>query len=389
MTTSTTPSTVSLSYTGVTGLTFTATTDQPLDGTGLWLEIFEVSHQVTIQYLAYCSSGTTCTSAPVIPSTSQATYVATLGSISNSYPPGGLVATSNSVTPPPWAISLTAGGSTLTATTNYDLSYGNWWIEVFDLTATSTITYLGYCHSGTTCTVGVGASGHQFIATAGSISNSFAPSPLLAVSNTVGTAGPTGAFETAGGSNQAELNACFTCAGDPFNTATGEFFVNETDLKVAGRGPGLDLTRSYSTQLSPYDGPLGPGWSFTYGMALSQDATTGAVTVHQENGSVVTFTPNGSGDYTAPTRVLAMVVHNTDGSWTYTRRARQIFGFDPAGRLSTVADLNGETVSVAHTTGGQITTVTDGPGRALAFTYNPNGRIATITDPAGRVVTYG
>ena len=56
---------------------------------------------------------------------------------------------------------------------------------------------------------------------------------------------------------------------------------------------------------------------------------SGIVTVHQENGSVVTFTPNGSGGYTAPTQVLATLVPNGDGSWTYTRRARQIFTFNP------------------------------------------------------------
>ncbi len=384
---------MSLSYTSVSGgLTFTATTDQPLGGTGLWVEIFEKTRPNTIQYLVYCSSGTTCVSGPVVPGTSQATYVATLGSISNSYPPGGLVATSNTVTPPAWAISLVASGSTLTATTNYNSSFGNSWIEIFDLTSTSEITYLGYCSATSTCTVGVGASGHRFIATAGSITNHFAPSPLYAVSNIVGagaTAGPTGAYETAGGGNAAELNQCFTCAGDPFNTSTGEFFDNETDLRVAGRGPGLAATRSYSSQLSPYDGPLGPGWSFSYGMTLFADPTSGVVSVHQENGSVVTFTPNGSGGYTSPPQVLATLVHNGDGSWTYTRRARQVFGFDSSGQLGTVGDLNGEMLTVAHTTGGQISTVTDGAGRPLSFTYNPAGRIATITDPAGRVAAYG
>jgi RHS repeat-associated protein len=394
------PTTVSLSYTSVNGgLILTATTDQPLEGTGLWVEIFESSYQHIIwdtQYLGWCNTGTTCTVGPAIPRTSQATYVATLGSIGNDYPPGVPVATSNTVTPPAWAVSLavsgtTVNGTTLTATTNYDLSYpyGNSYTELFDLTATGATTWLGWCKNGTTCTLGAGTSSHRFLATVGGLSNNPVPSPLLAVSNSVGTAGPTGAYETAGGGNEAELNACFSCAGDPFNTSTGEFFTNESDVKVAGRGPGLNVTRSYSSQLSPYDGPLGPGWSFTYGMALSQDPTSGLVTVHQENGSVVTFTPNGSGGYTAPTQVLATLVHNGDGSWTYTRRARQVFGFGSSGQLNTIRDLNGETVTVAHTTGGQISTVTDGAGRALTFTYNPAGRIATITDPAGRVAGYG
>ena len=46
----------------------------------------------------------------------QATYVATLGSISNTCPPGGLVASSNPVTPQPRAICLVASGTTTTNT---------------------------------------------------------------------------------------------------------------------------------------------------------------------------------------------------------------------------------------------------------------------------------
>ena len=129
----TAPSTVSLSYTGTSTLTFTATTDQPLDGTGLWVEIFEKTMPGGIQYLGWCNTGTTCVKGPAVPRTAQATYVATLGSIGNTYPPGGLVATSNTVTPPVWAISLAASGSSVTATTNYELSLsGNKWIEIFD-----------------------------------------------------------------------------------------------------------------------------------------------------------------------------------------------------------------------------------------------------------------
>jgi hypothetical protein len=56
----TAPTTVSVSYTGTTTLTFTATTDQPLDGGGLWVEIFEKIMQGGIQYLGGCNSRTAC-----------------------------------------------------------------------------------------------------------------------------------------------------------------------------------------------------------------------------------------------------------------------------------------------------------------------------------------
>lgn len=47
----TAPTTVSVSYAGTTTLTFTATTDQPSGGGGLWVEIFEKTMPGGIQYL--------------------------------------------------------------------------------------------------------------------------------------------------------------------------------------------------------------------------------------------------------------------------------------------------------------------------------------------------
>ena len=88
---------------------------KPLDGGGLWAEIFANTMPGRIQYLGGCSSRTTSFKGSAgLRAPAQATYVATLGSISNTCPPGGLVASSNPVTPQPWAICLAASGTTLT-----------------------------------------------------------------------------------------------------------------------------------------------------------------------------------------------------------------------------------------------------------------------------------
>jgi hypothetical protein len=46
-------------------------------------------------------------------------------------------------------------------------------------------------------------------------------------------------------------------------------------------------------------------------MSLSA-ASNGVVTLRQENGSRVTFTPTGTGGYSVPPRVLASLVKNAD-----------------------------------------------------------------------------
>ena len=52
-------------------------------------------------------------------------------------------------------------------------------------------------------------------------------------------------------------------------------------------------------------------------------------------------------------------------------------------------DRNGYATVLAYTVGGRLDTVTDEAGRTLSYRYTPEGRIASITDPLGRSVAYG
>ena len=379
--------TVTLAANITTSIGLTATSNYAATGT-TYLEIFDTAKvQTYITYLNFCNSGTTC-SATTVPQEKGATYIAVVThSPSNTYPPSSVLAASSPVTPPPWTVTLASSGSTLTATTNYAAG-SSVYVEIFDITKTQTyITYVRFCSSGTACTGTTSDPSHQFIATVGSISNYFPPNPIIALSNQTGTAGPTAPYETVAGSNPAEPNQCFECKGDPVNTSNGEFFENATDISVPGRGPGLAVSRAYSSQLASFDGPLGFGWSFNYNMALVVNSS-GTVDVHQENGSMVTFTPDLNGVYHAPARVLAALTHSPDGTWTYTRRAKDSFTFTSGGQLAQLSDLNGNTTTLARNGSGQLTTATDGSGRTLTFAYNTGGRIATVTDPAGQVVSY-
>src|SRR5206468_3853606 len=100
-----------------------------------------------------------------------------------------------------------------------------------------------------------------------------------------------------------------------------------------GRGVPLDFNRTYTSRNAAVDGPLGFGWTNSYNMSLAVDGA-GNVTISQENGATVTFAPNGVGGYTAPSRVLATLVHNGDGTFTFNRKTNQVsYGFSAAGQL--------------------------------------------------------
>jgi RHS repeat-associated protein len=164
------------------------------------------------------------------------------------------------------------------------------------------------------------------------------------------------------------------------------------------------LSETYNSLAAPTNGPLGFGWTFSYGMSLSFG--TGFVTVNQENGAQVTFASSGS-TYAAPARVQATLVHNGDGTWTFVRNKRTTFVFNSTGELTSIADLNGYQTTLAYSS-GKLSTVTDPAGRALTFTftgsqitgvsdgtrsisfgYDGGGNLTSITDVGGGVTTMG
>jgi RHS repeat-associated protein len=197
--------------------------------------------------------------------------------------------------------------------------------------------------------------------------------------------------EMTGGCNGSEL-CTQGSAGEPVNTATGDFWSRHTDLSISGRGIPLVLSRAYDAFAAASGGPPGPlgyGWSFSYGMSLAQNVSTGDVTVSQEDGAQVLFAANGSGGYTSDTRVLATLVHNSDGSWTFTRRAREKFTFNSSGQLIGEQDLNGYQTVLAYDGQGRLASVSDPAGRSLTFSYDSSNRITQVSDSSGRTVSYG
>jgi RHS repeat-associated protein len=209
---------------------------------------------------------------------------------------------------------------------------------------------------------------------------------VVRLTTTVPPVGPNQPGETYGGWNPSEA-PCQVCQGDPVNSATGEFTESATDISIPGRGPGLGMTRSYSSQMTSEDGRLGYGWTDGYSMSIDADPTLAdTMDVHQENGSLVRFTQQTDGSWAAPGRVFASLVHHPDGSWTFTRQATQKYAFSSTGLLTSISDLNGETTTLSYAS-GKLTSVTDAGGRTLTFSYT-GSHVTGVADSASRGVSY-
>jgi RHS repeat-associated protein len=225
------------------------------------------------------------------------------------------------------------------------------------------------------------------VGTAGGGSVSGSPYIMIAGSGVTvpPTNGPT--KDSLRGGTSYSQNSTTCPVARPVNCATGDFWHTFTDLTIPGRGVPLAFVRNYSAAMSNLDGPLGYGWTDNYNMNLTFDAS-GNATVEEENGSLVTFNPNGTGGFTAPSRVLAALQHNPDGTYTFTRNQQQIrYTFSSTGALQSETDRNGYVTTLSYT-GGQLASVTDPAGRKLTFTYT-GSRISQIGEPDGSTVGFG
>jgi RHS repeat-associated protein len=219
-----------------------------------------------------------------------------------------------------------------------------------------------------------------------------------------------------GGSNAAApgLCQCEQGAGDPVNSANGDYSDTYTDAKVGVFGPPLSFARTYDSSMAQAQatagtpGPLGYGWTDNWNLSLS--VSSGTVTISQANGAQVTFkAPSGgscsspyvgsgaSGTYCALPDVTASLTYSSASS-TYTfvtHNPYQSYTFNSSGQLSGESGPGGATLTLAGNTpapgsgncpsgASSCMTVTSASGRALVIGSNSSGFVTSVTDPLAR-----
>ena len=172
---------------------------------------------------------------------------------------------------------------------------------------------------------------------------------------------------------------------EPVNTASGNYDTQVTDLSMPGRGISLAFTRTYNS-LDPTVGPLGPGWSFSYGAHLAFDAS-GNATFFADDGAQYVFAANGSGGFVTPPGSTARLAPET-GGYVLTRQDQLAYHFSPGGALASETDRHGNTIALTYNGAGQLSAITDTVGRVVTLAYDASGRLTGLADPIGRTVSY-
>lgn len=172
----------------------------------------------------------------------------------------------------------------------------------------------------------------------------------------------------------------------------GNFNTSTSDLDVSGVGPSFNLIRSYNSSLGE--------WSFNYDMEIKAETPSGGqatvlVIGPREDGRYQYYYQDmlNNNEWTSLTAGnFDKLIEETDGSFTLYTKGNLYYKFGLYGRLESINDRDGKSLSFSHSTDintiGMIIGATDSSGRNYTITRNYSGKITKVSDFTGRFVEY-
>ncbi len=178
---------------------------------------------------------------------------------------------------------------------------------------------------------------------------------------------------------------------DPIYLHSGEFVLDEVDLRIPGRGFDYEFRRTYKSQIQ-YIGPLGVNWQHNYDQFLMQRGLT--ITVVNGLARADVYTSSDGINFNSPAGFYNRLTRNGDGTYTLRNAhgGQAVFNALDAsptrGTLASISDRDGNTMRFQYDTFGRLITVTDTLGRPITYAYNVDSYLDHIQDFTGRQVRF-
>lgn len=163
------------------------------------------------------------------------------------------------------------------------------------------------------------------------------------------------------------------------NIASGNLSHSQNLFTVPNSGLMSDFTLYYNS-MDGYSGVLGTGWTHTYNIFLKADPSDDAYVLSDGRGGMVSLYKNG-GYYTSDISAYPLLQKNADNTFTLTYKNGTVYNFNASGKLTAIADKNGNTVNLTYSSGGNLANITDPQGKTIYLSYDAGNRISAITDP--------
>jgi len=212
---------------------------------------------------------------------------------------------------------------------------------------------------------------------------------------------PNAGSETGSCPSCAAAAAAAAAAGHPIGLATGNTYIEETDLKVPGLSNGLALDRTWNSKWPPSQsgsqvGRFGPNWRSTYEERVfvgsdgymkyaRSDGSFWSFGFLSSSGSIMTY------KVAAPANAGGATLATGASFWTLTFQNGEQRLFDNAsGNIIKIIDRNGNATQISYDSSARLGTITDAVSRHLNFTYlNSSSTLITgVTTDVGLSLTY-
>jgi YD repeat-containing protein len=164
----------------------------------------------------------------------------------------------------------------------------------------------------------------------------------------------------------------------------------QADLLIEGRCLDLSWVRSYRSATGP-NSPQGNGWDYSYNIFI--EVSGADLIMHDGHTRSDLYALNGAGDWVS-CEFFRVITQNPDTSYTCTFPDSGMWHFNPLngsvdeGRVSSIEDRNGNTISFTYDGAGRLSQITDSLSRVTTIAYNADDLILNFTDFTSRQVTY-
>ncbi|MBU0673185.1 MAG: hypothetical protein KJ950_00920 [Proteobacteria bacterium] len=175
---------------------------------------------------------------------------------------------------------------------------------------------------------------------------------------------------------------CSGNCGDPVNTLSGEFHEDlPADLSLGGP-LALQFNRYYSSGLARTDRiasfPMGTNWLHNFQWKLNVYSNT--IQIITNHGRLISFTNNGGSWQLVGQGDSSFQLIENGVLYLLANPADQLlYTFDSTGKLTTISDGKGNSLTLTHNSSDQLTSVNDGLGRELTFSYT-GGKLSRVSD---------
>lgn len=173
-------------------------------------------------------------------------------------------------------------------------------------------------------------------------------------------------------------------------TSTLALIVRDTPIGyTTALGEDVKVTLTYNSD-QWHSGIFGNGWHSNLESKISENPGISA-TVRRSGGHDALFTYSGE-QYNPPVGVSNKLVKNQDDTFTleFTKSHRK-YHYDThanGGKILSIEDRYGNTLSYQYDASNNLTSITDAVGRVTDIQTDASGRVTGVTDPLGRIASF-